>query len=147
LDALAPEKALEFLLKRTEREASDGGEKEAAAQLAKELGYLPLALEQAGAFISENGSQFRDYLASYGKQRLELLDRSKPIAGDYKESVATTWLMNFNQIESASPASADLLRFSAFLDPDSIPMTLIILGRAQPGPLLSAALAGRTRTG
>jgi tetratricopeptide (TPR) repeat protein len=142
LEALAPERALEFLLKRTEREASDGDEREAAAHLAKELGYLPLALEQAGAFISENGSRFGDYLSSYRKQRLELLNRARPIAGDYKESVATTWLMNFTQIESASPASADLLRISAFLDPDSIPLTLIIQARKQLGPLLSAALAG-----
>jgi tetratricopeptide (TPR) repeat protein len=142
LEVLAPDKALEFLLKRTEREASDDREKEAAAQLAKELGYLPLALEQAGAFISENGSQFGSYLASYRKQRLELLNRSKPIAGDYKESVATTWLMNFSEIEAANPASADLLRFSAFLDPDSIPLTLIIQAREQLGSLLSTALAG-----
>jgi tetratricopeptide (TPR) repeat protein len=142
LEVLAPEKALEFLLKRTEREATDGGEKEAATQLAEELGYLPLALQQAGAFISENGSRFGDYLVSYRKQRLELLNKSKPIAGDYKESVATTWLMNFSQIESANPASADLLRFSAFLDPDSIPLTLIIEGREELGPLRSAALAG-----
>jgi tetratricopeptide (TPR) repeat protein len=142
LEVLAPEKALEFLLKRTEREASDGGEKGAAAQLAKELGYLPLALEQAGAFIAENSSQFRDYLASYRQQRLDLLNKAKPIAGDYKESVATTWLMNFSEIEAANPASADLLRFSAFLDPDSIPLTLVIEEREQVGPLLSAALAG-----
>jgi tetratricopeptide (TPR) repeat protein len=142
LEVLAPEKALEFLLKRTEREGCDGGEKEAAAQLAKELGYLPLALEQAGAFISENSSQFGDYLASYLKQRLDLLNKAKPIAGDYKESVATTWLMNFSQIEAANPASADLLRFSAFLDPDSIPLTLIVEGREELGPLLSAALGG-----
>jgi hypothetical protein len=142
LEVLAPAMALEFLLKRTEREASDGAEKEAAAQLAKELGYLPLALEQTGAFISENSSQFRDYLASYRKQRLELLNKSKPIAGDYKESVATTWLMNFSEIEAANPASAALLRFSAFLYADSIPLMLIIEGRAHLGPLLAAALAG-----
>jgi hypothetical protein len=142
LEVLEPERALEFLLKRTERGGCDAAEKEAAAQLAKELGYLPLALEQAGAFISENGSQFGSYLASYRKQRLELLNRSKPIAGDYKESVATTWLMNFSEIEAANPASADLLRFSAFLDPDSIPLTLIIQAREQLGSLLSTALAG-----
>jgi hypothetical protein len=113
LEVLAPEKALEFLLKRTEREASDAAEKESAEHLAKELGYLPLALEQAGAFISENGSQFGDYLASYRKQRLQLLNKAKPIAGDYEESVATTWLMNFNQIESANPASRPTCSASA----------------------------------
>jgi tetratricopeptide (TPR) repeat protein len=142
LEVLAPEKALEFLLRRTERAGCDDDEKEAATLLATELGCLPLALEQAGAFISENGSQFRDYLASYRNQRLELLDKSKPIAGDYKESVATTWLMNFSDIESANPASADVLRFSAFLDPDSIPLAFIIQAREELGPLLSAALAG-----
>jgi tetratricopeptide (TPR) repeat protein len=127
LEVLEPERALEFLLKRTEREASDAAEKEAAAELANWLGYLPLALEQAGAFISENGSHFGDYLARYRKERLSLLDRSKPIAGDYKESVATTWSINFREVRKASRASADLLRLSAFLNADSIPLRVIVL--------------------
>jgi tetratricopeptide (TPR) repeat protein len=140
LEVLTPEAALEFLLKRVEREDHSAPEKHAAVELSKELGYLPLALEQAGAFISEKGTRFQDYLASYRKRRLELLDESKPIAGDYERSVATTWSMNFTEVEQTSPASSDLLRFSAYLDPDCIPLTLISKSKEHLGPRLSAGL-------
>jgi hypothetical protein len=110
--------------------------------LAKALGYLPLALEQAGAFISAKSTRFRGYLATYRRWRLALLNASDPIVGDYKESVATTWSMNFIEIEQTSAASSDLLRFSAFLDPDGIPLCLIWKSKNELGPRLGAALAG-----
>ena len=50
--------------------------------------------------------------------------------------------MNFREVEQTSPASSDLLRFSAFLDPDSIPLILISKSREELGPRLSAELAG-----
>jgi tetratricopeptide (TPR) repeat protein len=142
LEVLTPEAALEFLLRRIERESYRAPEKDAAAEMARELGYLPLALEQAGAYISEKSARFQDYLASYRKRRLELLSESRPIAGDYERSVATTWSMNFREVEETSPASSDPLRFTAFLDPDSIPIILISKSREELGPRLSAALGG-----
>ncbi len=51
LETLTPEEAHAFLRKRTERSALDPGEQQALAALAQELGYLPLALEQAAAYI------------------------------------------------------------------------------------------------
>ena len=135
-----PEEALEFLFKRTGRE-EEPGEGKAAEELAHELAYLPLALEQAAAYITELGALFQDHVVSYRKRRLELLEESGPVTGDYPESVATTWLMNFEQVEKASQASADLLRVSAFLSPDSIPVELISEGASELGPALSAALA------
>jgi hypothetical protein len=99
LDTLRPEDSLKFLLKRTVRENCDPRERAAAAGLAKELGHLPLALEQAGAFIYEKGSLFQNYLRSYLKYGLELLNKSKPIVGDCKESVSRTWLITFNQVK------------------------------------------------
>jgi tetratricopeptide (TPR) repeat protein len=139
---LTPEAALEFLLKRVERQNYGVGERESAAELAKELGYLPLALEQAAAFISARSARFQAYLATYRKRRLELLSASKPLLGDYDESVATTWSMNFIEIEQTSAASSDLLRFSAFLDPDGIPLGLIWKSKQELGPRLGAELAG-----
>jgi hypothetical protein len=65
-----------------------------------------------------------------------------PVAGDYPESVATTWIMNFDEVEKTSRASADVLRVSAFLHPDSIPLELLAKGASQLGPSLSVDLAG-----
>ena len=141
LEELPADEAVEFLLRRTGCQDADAAQRDAAAEVARELGYLPLALEQAGAFILAGNVQFQDYLTSYRRRRLELLDESPPKMGDYGESVATTWSMNFDQVQQASEASADLLRASAFFSPDDIPLELITEGASQLGPALSAALA------
>lgn len=142
IEAMLPEEALKFFFTRTGRDDNNNvREREAAAQIGEELGYLPLALEQAGAFITAKKARFQDYLAGYRKRRLELLKESRPVAGDYPESVATTWAINFQEVEKLSEAASDLLRASAFLSPDRIPIELIATGKSELGPALSAALA------
>lgn len=141
IEVMSPEEALEFLVTRTGRDDKNAAETKAAEQLAEELGYLPLALEQAGAFIKAKKARFQDYIASYSKRRLELLKESGPVAGEYPESVATTWSINFQEVEKVSEAASDLLRASAFLSPDRIPLELIAEGKTELGPALSAALA------
>ena len=127
VDTLSVPDAVEFLLKRTGRAETNAGERAAAEELAKELDGLPLALEQAAAFIVTNAAPIADYLISYRKHRLRLLNRSQPITGDYPHTVATTWHMNFEQIKP-SPASVALLKFVAFLAADAIPTELLIKG-------------------
>jgi len=63
VQVMEPDEARKFLLKRTGET-----DEEAAAELAKELGYLPLALEQAGAYIEATGRSLSDYLQLYRKQ-------------------------------------------------------------------------------
>ena len=108
---MLPEEAITFLFNRTGRDERDAAEKErdAAAQLASELGYLPLALEQSSAYITAKQARFQDYLTSYRKQRLKVLNRSNPKLGDYPASVATTWDLNVREVEQ-TPAALDLLR-------------------------------------
>ena len=73
LPVLPPDKALEFLGKRTGREGPlDPAEQDAARTLAAELGYLPLALEQAAAYMVEHEEAFAVYLAAYHALRLKL---------------------------------------------------------------------------
>ena len=67
--------------------------------MAEELGYLPLALEQVAAYLVEKEAGFSAYLASYRKRRLLLLESSKPLWGERKNSIATTWLLNFAKVE------------------------------------------------
>ena len=69
LQEMSPHEALEFLLKRTGREDTDARERQAAAELAEKLGWLPLALEQAGAYIAAHQARFEDYLASFERIR------------------------------------------------------------------------------
>jgi len=143
VSVLSPPSATEFLLKRTGRESEQSSD---VSELAKELGYFPLALEQAGAYIVENGASFGNYLASFRKRRLDLFEQQKPIIGNYKETVTTTWDLNFTEIESF-PASADLLRMSAFLAPQMIPFDLLRTGASAShlgeslAPKLTAAVA------
>ena len=51
---------------------------QAAAELAGELGGLPLALEQAAAFIQSTGDDLAGYLELFRQQRAGLLGRGEP---------------------------------------------------------------------
>ena len=142
LPVLTPGEVREFLIKRTGREeALDPTERDAARDLAAELGYLPLALEQAAAYMVEHEELFSIYLAAYRALRLKLLEKMGPVAGDYPETVRTTWKRSFDAVAVASPASIALLRLSAFLAPDAIPYELIVEGAAVLGEPLASALA------
>jgi tetratricopeptide (TPR) repeat protein len=140
INEMPPDEALAFLLKRTGREDASEEERHCAEELVTELGYLALAIEQAGAYIAAKQAGISAYLNSYRNRKLQVLERSKPKTGDYPESVATTWLINFEEVKRASEAAADVLRFSAFLSPDNIPLELLILGRTVLTPAIQEAL-------
>ena len=61
---LDPEVAAEFLVNRT-----GDPDRQAALELAGELGGLPLALEQAAAYIQATGDSLAGYLASFRQRR------------------------------------------------------------------------------
>lgn len=101
-----------------------------------EMDFLPLALDQAGAYIEEVGCSLSSYLDLYRTHRAELLQRRGHMPEDYPESVATTWSLNFQQVGQANPAAAELLRLCAFLSPDAIPEELFSEGGTVLGPVL-----------
>ena len=132
LDVLPEAEATEFLLNRTGQE--DGG---AAAALARELGYLPLALAQAAAYAAATGMTLARYLELFQHHR-ELLARGdlKPA---YPDTVATTWELSFQHVTAQSPVARDLLNLLGFLAPDAIPLSLLTNhGDELPEPLATA---------
>lgn len=138
---MLPDEALAFLLHRTGRDdADDVTERRAAQALSFELGYLPLALEQAGAYIVGKQSRFEGYLHSYRRQKLSVLERAKPSFGKTAASVSTTWILAFDSL-AATPASADVLRLSSALHPDSIPLELLQYGARELGTDIAEALS------
>ncbi len=116
--------ATEFLLARTKHGITSAGGVEADAErLAEELGCLPLAMEQAAAYIQHRRITFAGYL-----RRLEELPErilSEKVVGgtDYERSVMETWLITE---QSLSPLARTILRLAGLLAPDAIPRELFI---------------------
>ena len=137
-----------FLLRRAKQLGSntfldtvDEKELAAAEAIVLEVDFLPLALDQAGAYIEEVGCSISAYLELYKIHRKELLQRRGHSPTDHPEPVATTWSLSFQKIEQANPAAADLLRLCGFLEPDAIPEELISEGGMHLGPVLSLITA------
>ncbi|HEX9132004.1 MAG TPA: FxSxx-COOH system tetratricopeptide repeat protein, partial [Ktedonobacteraceae bacterium] len=110
---------------------------QAAVQLSQELGCLPLALDQAGAYLEETRCGLRQYLELYRSQRARLLRHRGGVAPDHPDSVATTWSLSFALIEQRSGVASDLLRLCALLHPDAIPEALFLRAATHLGPALA----------
>ncbi|MCH7878805.1 MAG: tetratricopeptide repeat protein [candidate division Zixibacteria bacterium] len=119
VEELPPDEAVEFLIKRTDVKDRTG-----AAKLAETLGYLPLALEQAGAYIKNRGLDYERYLEHYQTKHTELLDKGE-VSTEYPRSVATTWSVSIESTREISEVAPDLLRLLAFFAPDDIPLDII----------------------
>lgn len=140
MPSMAADEAVDQIFVRTKFDRNNQQEQESAIELAEQLGFLPLALEQAGACIAALKITIQAYLESFRVRKLSLLEEFPPVAGDYKYSVATTWNMNFQEVERLSRPSADLLRVCSFLTPDNIPLELLSRGASRLGPDLQQAL-------
>ncbi|WP_298619587.1 DUF4062 domain-containing protein [uncultured Zoogloea sp.] len=105
---LAPEAAAGFLLLRTaNRRVAQPDDEADAARLAHELGYLALALEQAGAYIARLHLGFGEYLERWQRQRSKVLEWFDPRLMQYHASVAITWQTSFEQL---TPPARRLLK-------------------------------------
>ena len=129
--------ALAYLRARTGQD-----ENHAAALLADQLGHLPLALAQAGGYITAYGTTISGYLELYQTAAARML-AAGPAPTGYPQTVATTWLLHFEALTRSRPAALELLELASFAAPDAIPIEQL-LDAALPGALpqkLAAAAA------
>ncbi|MEV6977512.1 tetratricopeptide repeat protein [Kitasatospora sp. NPDC093806] len=135
LGVLPREAAADLLLSHLPGLAPSTESRWEAVQLAEELGRLPLALDQAGAFISETVTDFATY-----RSRLALqLDVSAHSEGA-ERTVARTWRLTLAAIAERDPLAVELLYALAWLDPDGCPRSL--LGRLAPDALAADRALG-----
>jgi len=107
-------------------------------KLLEKLTYLPLAITQAATYLRINKMPLADYL--------ELLDTTEAdaiglMSEDFRDdtryrgsqnTIATTWLVSFEQIRSTKPVVAELLSFLSCIEAKGIPQSLLPqLGSAQ----------------
>lgn len=105
------------------------------------LDGLPLALDQAGAYIEETGCGMAAYRERYRARGAELLRLRGSSPGDYQASVMTTLSLSLEKLARVSPAALDLLRLCSLLSSEAIPEEIVAPRGADLGPHLEA-LAG-----
>lgn len=110
-----------------------GGEVEAAEVLANLLEGLPLALDQAGAYLDETGCGIAEYVRRYHAQRKQVLAYRGLHGGAHPASVVTTLQLAVDHVGHLHPTAADLLRLCAFLHPENIPEELLHASALPPG--------------
>ena len=139
LDAFSVDESIEFLKKRTGLASAFENQEEGVTELAQELGGLPLALEQAAAYISALKCSAQSYLEQYREQKSILLNRksAKPCSEVYSEArlaVQTTWRLNFSYIENdetdegLGKAASFFMKIATYLSPDEIPIEILNVG-------------------
>ena len=112
-----PEEAVSFLSKRTGLiEVSED-----AVALAKRLGYLPLAVEQAAAYIRNNDCTYKEYISFLDSYGLRVLEETEDVIY-YKKSVTATWKISFDRIKQK--ASQQLLYLCSYLASENIEQEL-----------------------
>ena len=124
--------AISLLLKAACLDESQEDIQAEASKIVNELFCIPLAIDQAGAFIAFGGTDIRDYLDEYSRYRGRLL--SYPAykgASTYNRTVYGTWELSLKEIQQrvnsddsqradAAKSAMLLLAMFAFLHFDGI---------------------------
>lgn len=149
VEGLEEEEAESFLLGRAGM-LSDGAsletvaaaERMVAKEIVAEMGGLPLALDQAGAYISETHCRTGEYLELFRAEKGKLLAMRGRRTSNHRDSLTATISLALKKINQVQ-GTHDLLRVCAFLRPEGIPEELFVVGPPRVEPLFDVTAAGR----
>ena len=119
------------LLRSKARRPIDGSDDGATQTLVEVLGRIPLAINQAVAYMNRNSMDVRKYLTALKKDQQNLIDHLSAELYDhrrergYPNSVFRTWRLSFEQIRRQERRAAEGLSLMAMLDGQQIPQDLI----------------------
>ena len=122
LDVLSEAASIEFLDERTaERRIEQDGDLDNVKKLVQLLDCLALALEQAGAHISQQRISYADYIALWESKRPVALAWHDEATMKYPRSLAITYETSVAQLSSGAKELFSILSWFA---PDPIPRRL-----------------------
>ncbi|MET9631737.1 FxSxx-COOH system tetratricopeptide repeat protein [Lentzea sp. NPDC006480] len=129
LDVLDRDESI-ALLRRRVPAASD--------ELAELLGDLPLAIEQAAAYLETTGLPPDEYIALFHQRAADVIGRGRVI--DRQETLTTLWDMSLAALAEQSPAAVQLLDMLVWMAPEPVPLNLFTRNADElPVPLADAA--------
>jgi tetratricopeptide (TPR) repeat protein len=118
IDPFLREESVEHLRRRAADLSDEDADRVAAA-----VGDLPLALDQAGAWLAETGTPVDTYLAELEQQAERVLSLSQP--ANYPKPVGATWNVSIDRLKQRSPAAVRLLQLCAFFAAEPISLKLL----------------------
>ncbi|MFF8813878.1 tetratricopeptide repeat protein [Streptomyces pactum] len=137
LDVLDPAEALHLLTRLATGPAPDR-DMDGATELCAELGHLPLAVEQAGAYLAQNPlTTPRTYLDLLTRAPATMYGQGA-VGTAAERTIARIWRTTMDRLSATQPLATDLLRTLAWYAPDHIPTEL--LGDVTGCPETNAAL-------
>ncbi|MFJ4633577.1 tetratricopeptide repeat protein [Streptomyces sp. NPDC088847] len=98
------------------------------AALTHDLGCLPLALSQAAAYIIDTGKSCTTYRTLLADRARTLADLSPDVLPDgQNHTMAAAWSLSVEHADHLRPAglARPMLQLAAFLDPNSIPLSVL----------------------
>jgi tetratricopeptide (TPR) repeat protein len=129
LDVLPRPEAVSLLHRRAPRLTNDQ-----ANTLAELLGDLPLALEQAAAYLDQTQLPAADYLRLLTTRAADMYGRGRVV--DHQHTIATLWSLSLDRLGAQQPAAVQLLSLCAYLAPEPIPLDLFTDHSEQLSPPL-----------
>ena len=131
LNVLDPGPAADLITARTERH--DAADRDVAAAIAADLGHLPLALDQAAAYITQTCITLAAYLQRLRDHPAEMYAAAG--SGQPQRTIARVWDITLAAIRARQPAAITLLHILACYAPDAVPR--VILGGSQEAATLA----------
>jgi hypothetical protein len=116
-----------------------------AMRIVENLGHLPLAIDQAGAYLNRLSKPLHAFLPLFEANFKTVLSKKPPTAvWQYGEkTVVTTWEISFEAIQAEDPQAASLLLLCSFLNNEDIDTDFLSRGASEvlmDGELDNAAL-------
>ncbi|MFF2130753.1 tetratricopeptide repeat protein, partial [Streptomyces olivochromogenes] len=103
---------------------TDADNQHHARLLADDLGHLPLALEQAGAFVAQSRIPVSAYQGLL-RQHPAQITSTAPAGSDPQRTMARIWRITLDALHHTAPLAVDILRTAAWYAPSAIPRTLL----------------------
>jgi hypothetical protein len=135
LDPMDEAQSLALLARKlgAQTDKSDGADLTELTKLAAALEYMPLAIAQAAAYISQRAplcsvAQYLDQFRKSERKRTSLLNRDGGQLRrdrEAKNSIITAWQISFEHIQQVRPSAADVLSLMSFFDRQGIPRSVL----------------------
>ncbi|HEX3183248.1 MAG TPA: hypothetical protein VHQ94_00555, partial [Pyrinomonadaceae bacterium] len=119
---LQQETSIDFLIAR-----SGDNDRTAATELCKQLGNLPIALEQAGRYIERTACGIKHYSTEFEERRR----RAEKFDDESERAIAAVWSLSMRRLLYENPFASTVLRALSYWGPHRIPREFLLLDAMQ----------------